>query len=57
MKPRTCYLILQLQYPPGDSDTYNCVELGVCPKSGIKGIKALKVLVRGRGQEYEEAIL
>ena len=35
----------------------SCIELSIYPKSRIKGTKALKVLVRGKGQEYKEIIL
>ena len=35
----------------------SCVKLNVCPRFRIKGIKALRVLVRGKGQKYKEVIL
>ena len=39
------------------AESYSCIKLNICPRSRIKGIKALKVLVRGKGQKYKKAIL
>jgi hypothetical protein len=39
------------------AESYNCIKLSICPKFRIKGTKALKVLVRGKGQECKEVIL
>ena len=35
----------------------NCVKLSIYPKFRIKRTKALRVLVRGKGQKREKAIL
>jgi len=36
---------------------YSYIKLSIYLKSGIKGTKALRVVVRGVGQERKEAIL
>ena len=39
------------------AESYSCVKLSIYPRFGIKGTKALKVLVRGKGQKHKEVIL
>jgi hypothetical protein len=39
------------------TESYSCIELNVYPKFKIKGIKALKVLVKNKGQKYKKVIL
>ena len=39
------------------AESYSCIELSICPKSRIKGTKALRVLIRGKKQECKEVIL
>jgi hypothetical protein len=39
------------------AESCSCIKLSIYPKFRIKGTKALRVLVRDRGQKYKEVIL